>query len=42
MGSWDDKIVVDIGCKHLYLYATLGGKPRLLIGVDMFSHLLDM
>lgn len=35
MGSWDDKIVVDIGCGPGNVYATLGGSPKLLIGVDV-------
>lgn len=34
-GSWDDKIIVDIGCGPGNLYATLGGTPKLLIGVDI-------
>lgn len=33
--NWDGKIVVDIGCGPGNLYATLGGKPELLIGVDV-------
>ncbi|MEL7244996.1 MAG: class I SAM-dependent methyltransferase [Cyanobacteria bacterium J06636_27] len=41
-GSWDDKIVVDIGCGPGNLYATLGGKPRLLIGVDVSRTCLKM
>lgn len=35
MGSWDDKVVVDVGCGPGNLYATIGGSPRLLIGVDI-------
>jgi SAM-dependent methyltransferase len=35
IGNWDDKIVVDIGCGPGNVYATLGGAPRLLIGVDI-------
>jgi len=34
-GSWDNKIVVDIGCGPGNIYASLGGKPKLLIGVDI-------
>lgn len=34
-GSWDDKVVVDVGCGPGNVYATLGGKPRILIGVDV-------
>ncbi|MEH1920168.1 class I SAM-dependent methyltransferase [Nostoc sp.] len=42
MGSWDQKIVVDIGCGPGNLYATLGGKPQLLIGVDISDGALSM
>lgn len=42
MGSWDQKIVVDIGCGPGNLYATLGGKPQLLIGVDISHGALSM
>lgn len=41
-GSWDDKIVVDIGCGPGNLYANLGGQPRLLIGVDVALGSLKM
>lgn len=41
-GSWDDKIVVDIGCGPGNLYATLGGSPKLLIGVDVAHTSLEM
>lgn len=34
-GSWDNKIVVDIGCGPGNLYATLKGNPKLLIGIDV-------
>jgi SAM-dependent methyltransferase len=34
-GTWDDKIVVDIGCGPGNLFATLGGRPKVLIGVDV-------
>jgi SAM-dependent methyltransferase len=34
-GNWDDKIVVDIGCGPGNLYAVIGGKPRVTIGVDI-------
>lgn len=34
-GSWDDRIVVDIGCGPGNVFATVGGAPRLLIGVDV-------
>lgn len=42
MGSWDDKIVVDIGCGPGNVYATLGGSPKLLIGVDISRGALEM
>lgn len=41
-GSWDDKIVVDIGCGPGNLYANLGGKPKVLIGVDVAPGSLKM
>lgn len=42
MGSWDDKIVVDIGCGPGNLYASIKGSPRLLIGVDVSRGALEM
>ena len=42
MGSWDDKIVVDIGCGPGNVYATVGGSPKLLIGVDISADALNM
>lgn len=41
-GSWDDKIVVDIGCGPGNLYATVGGSPKVLIGVDISPGALQM
>ena len=41
-GSWDNKIVVDIGCGPGNLYATLGGSPQVLIGVDISANVLRM
>jgi SAM-dependent methyltransferase len=41
-GSWDDKIVVDIGCGPGNIFATVGGKPKLLIGVDVAEGGLKM
>lgn len=35
MGDWTGKTVVDIGCGPGNIYATLGGKPGLLIGLDV-------
>ncbi|WP_420153382.1 class I SAM-dependent methyltransferase [Siphonobacter sp.] len=34
-GDWTDKVVVDIGCGPGNIFATLQGKPKLLIGVDV-------
>ncbi|MEM9484826.1 MAG: class I SAM-dependent methyltransferase [Cyanobacteria bacterium P01_F01_bin.116] len=33
--SWDNKIVVDIGCGFGHVLAKMGGKPALIIGVDI-------
>jgi SAM-dependent methyltransferase len=41
-GSWDDKIVVDIGCGPGNVFATVGGKPKVLIGVDISPGALKM
>jgi ubiquinone/menaquinone biosynthesis C-methylase UbiE len=41
-GSWDDKVVVDLGCGPGNLYATVGGSPKVLIGVDISSGGLKM
>jgi SAM-dependent methyltransferase len=45
-GNWDDKIVVDIGCGPGNLYAVIGGKPRVTIGVDIsygaLKHAIDL
>lgn len=41
-GSWDDKVVVDIGCGPGNVFATLGGAPKLLIGVDVAAGSLKM
>jgi len=41
-GSWDNKIVVDIGCGPGNVYASLGGKPKMLIGVDISFGALKM
>lgn len=42
MGSWDGKVVVDIGCGPGNLFATLGGSPDVLIGVDVSAGALEM
>ena len=41
-GSWDDKVVVDVGCGPGNVYANLGGHPKLLIGVDVAEASLHM
>lgn len=41
-GSWDDKVVVDIGCGPGNIYATVGGHPKILIGVDISYDALKM
>lgn len=41
-GSWDDKIVVDVGCGPGNVFATVGGKPKLLLGVDVSRGALEM
>lgn len=41
-GSWDHKVVVDIGCGPGNLYATLGGTPQLLLGIDISAGALRM
>jgi SAM-dependent methyltransferase len=40
-GDWTDKVVVDLGCGPGNIFATLGGKPRLLIGVDVAGASLE-
>ena len=42
IGSWDNKVVVDIGCGPGNLYASLGGSPQVLIGVDVSYGALEM
>ena len=41
-GSWDGKIVVDIGCGPGNVYASVGGSPALIIGVDVARGSLSM
>ena len=41
-GSWDNKVVIDIGCGPGNVYATMGGKPKTLIGVDIAPRALKM
>ncbi len=35
IGTLDDKIVIDVGCGPGNLLASLGGKPKMLIGLDI-------
>jgi SAM-dependent methyltransferase len=41
IGSWDDKIVVDIGCGPGNLFAAVGGSPRTIFGVDISRGALE-
>ena len=41
-GSWTGKTVLDIGCGPGNVFATLGGSPKLLIGVDVAPTSLAM
>jgi len=41
IGSLDDKVLVDIGCGPGNVLATLGGKPRVAIGVDIAEGSLE-
>jgi ubiquinone/menaquinone biosynthesis C-methylase UbiE len=41
-GSWDGKVVVDLGCGPGNLYATVGGSPTVVIGVDISPGALKM
>ncbi|OLY93507.1 Ubiquinone/menaquinone biosynthesis C-methylase UbiE [Cnuella takakiae] len=42
VGNWDGKIVVDIGCGPGNIAASLGGAPKLLIGVDVAATSLQI
>ncbi len=42
IGSLDGKVVVDIGCGPGNFYATVGGAPKVLIGVDISYGALQM
>ncbi len=41
IGSLDDKVLVDLGCGPGNLLATLGGKPKVAIGVDIANGSLE-
>jgi ubiquinone/menaquinone biosynthesis C-methylase UbiE len=41
-GSWDGKVVVDVGCGPGNLFATIGGSPKVLIGIDISPGTLKM
>jgi SAM-dependent methyltransferase len=41
-GSWDGRIVVDVGCGPGNVFATVGGCPKLLIGIDVSAAALRM
>jgi ubiquinone/menaquinone biosynthesis C-methylase UbiE len=41
IGSWDDRIAIDIGCGPGNLYAAIGGTPQVLIGVDISRGALE-
>lgn len=42
LGDWTDKVVVDIGCGPGNIFATLQGKPKLLIGIDVAPKSLEL
>jgi SAM-dependent methyltransferase len=42
IGNWDRKLVVDVGCGPGNVLATLGGRPRLIVGVDVAAVSLAM
>ncbi|MEG4321763.1 MULTISPECIES: class I SAM-dependent methyltransferase [unclassified Microcoleus] len=41
IGSWDNKVAIDVGCGPGNLYATIGGTPQLLIGIDISRGALE-
>lgn len=41
-GDWTGKVVLDIGCGPGNVFSTLGGKPKLLIGVDVAAGSLKL
>ncbi len=42
LGDWTDKVVVDIGCGPGNIFATLKGKPKVLIGIDVAPKALEI
>jgi ubiquinone/menaquinone biosynthesis C-methylase UbiE len=42
LGDWTGKVVVDIGCGPGNIFATLQGKPQLLIGIDVAPKSLEL
>jgi ubiquinone/menaquinone biosynthesis C-methylase UbiE len=42
LGDWTDKVIVDIGCGPGNIFATLKGKPKALIGVDVAPQSLEL
>lgn len=41
-GEWTDKVVIDLGCGPGNVFATLGGSPKLLVGVDVAAASLEL
>jgi len=42
IGDWTDKTVVDVGCGPGNIFATLQGKPKHLIGIDIAPKSLEL
>jgi len=42
LGDWTDKVIVDIGCGPGNIFATLKGKPKMLIGIDVAPKSLEI
>lgn len=42
IGDWSGKVIVDIGCGPGNIFASLQGKPKLLIGIDVAPKSLEM
>ena len=41
-GDWTGKVVLDLGCGPGNVFATLGGRPSLLVGVDVAEGSLEL